>query len=70
MGRLGRPGVRINRKYRNRIEERFGIGAVDEVERWNDGALDPLDDFGVELPLGEEVAQQAALASLTARRAA
>lgn len=56
--------MRINRKDRNRIEERFGIGAVDEVRRWNDGVLDPLDDFGVELPLVEEVAQQAALASL------
>lgn len=58
--------MRLNRKYRNRIEARFGIGAVEEVQRWNELTLDPLDDFGVELPLEEEIAQQAALASIVA----
>lgn len=58
---------RLNRIVRSEIEARFGIGAIEEVERYNDGRVDPLDDYGVELTPLEEVAQQAALASLAAR---
>jgi len=57
--------VRTNRIVRNEIESKFGLGIVEEVERYNDARVDALDEYGTELSAAEEHAQQVVFEDLT-----
>jgi hypothetical protein len=49
--------MRTNRVMRDQIAEARGPGVIDEIVRWNDGALDSLGDYGVPVSLTEEQLQ-------------
>jgi len=49
--------MRRNRVVRAKLEEHGGVGLIDEIERWNDRALDSLGEYGVPVSLTEEQLQ-------------
>lgn len=56
------------RADRNFIAARVGDHVVDELKRWEDMVLDPMDDYGVDVTAEEALAQEEALGDLSKRR--